>query len=414
MTRERTRRWRGVIAIALAAAGLAILADRPDLLLVAVAGVVFAVFPNVTRLPSVSLDLDRRLSHPLPAEGDTVEVTTTITNTGDRVLPDLRIVDGVPPALGVVDGSPRRGMALRPGQSAELTYTVEAKQGIHAFEPATVLARDLSGERERVISLTDETAIDCDPEPDPIALRNRLRPILGEVVSNRGGSGTDFHHTRDYHPGDPVNRIDWNRLARTGDLVTVDFDAERAASVVLVVDARASAYRGQPGQSHAVVHCVAAARQLLRGLHNRRNLVGLAGVGRSACWVPPGAGTEHVERMERALARHETFSATPPPRGTGEPSQLTDLEHRLADDDQVIVLSPVCDDAIVEACLRLEAGEHAVTVVSPDVTGGDSLGERVATLERSNRLQTLFRAGVPVYGWAAPEREPRLLGGVSG
>ena len=398
-----TRRWRGIVAVALFAAAVGMLSDRPHLLLLGVVGVVYATYPQLTRSPGVDLDLERRLSNPHPSDGERVEVTVTMTNTGDRFLPDLRVVDGVPPVLRVVDGSPRAGMALRPGQRTSFTYTVAAKRGTHAFDPATIVSRDLSGAREVTANVEADTAIDCRYGSDGVGLREHLRPVLGQIDSNRGGTGTEFHHTREYRHGDPINRIDWNRSARTGDLITIEFQEERSASVVLLVDARPSAYCGRPDQPHAVVHNVSAARQLLRAVHSRRNLVGLAGVGRSLCWISPGAGTDHIEEVERALSQHETFAPTPPPEDDGVEEAFIDLEGRLGNDDQVIVLTPACDDVIVDWCLRLEASGHQVTVVSPDVTGGDTAGERLASIERHGRMRALLRGDIPVYEWSADE-----------
>lgn len=410
MTSTNTRRWRGVVAVALAAAATGILADRPDLLVLAVVGVVFAVYPHVTRAPTADLDIERQLSDTRPSDGDRVEVTVTITNSGDRFLPDLRVVDGIPPVLSVVDGSARSAMSLRPGQDVSFSYVVTAKRGTHAFEPATVISRDLSGAHELTTTIQSETAIDCRYGSDGIELRDHLRPVLGQIESNHGGTGTEFHQTREYQHGDPINHIDWNRSARTGELVTIEFQESQSASVVLIVDARESAYRGRPDQPHAVVHNVSAARQLLRALHDQRNWVGLAGIGRSLCWVPPGSGRDHVDEAEHALSNHETFAAVPPDDGGDPESTFLDLEGRLGTDDQVIVLTPACDDKIVDWCLRLDASGHRVTVVSPDVTAESSPGERLARLEREGRLRSLLRGDIPIFEWSPDQRVPTATG----
>jgi len=123
-----THRWRGVLAVTLVAGGLALVAKRPALLLSAVVGVVFVAYARVTPPPSPAIELDRGLDGASPSHGDRVDVTTTVRNVGDRTLFDLRIVDGVPPALAVVDGTPRHGTVLRPGESATFSYAVAARR----------------------------------------------------------------------------------------------------------------------------------------------------------------------------------------------------------------------------------------------------------------------------------------------
>jgi len=47
----------------------------------------------------------------------------------------------------------------------------------------------------------------------------------------------------------------------------------------------------------------------------------------------------------------------------------------------------------------LEAAGHPVTVVSPDTTAGESVGNRLAARERTTRIRALRRLGVPVVDW---------------
>lgn len=400
---RETRRWRGVVAVALVAGAAGLLLRRPGLLLLSVLGVTFAAYPRLTGTPEVSLSLDRRLSDPSPAPGDAVEVTVTVENRGDDALADLRLVDGVPPALPVSSGSPRRGAALRPGGSATFSYAVEARFGRHAFQPATALARDLAGAREVETTVADRTEIDCAAGLDELPVRRRTADAAGGVVADRGGSGLEFHRTREYRRGDPMRRVDWSRLARLGELGTVEYRVERAATVVVLVDARAAAYRGPPGQPHAVARSVSAAGELVRALLADRNRVGVSAFGRSAPWLPPGTGRDHGVRARRLLATHEAFAVRPPETEPGLDAQAGELRPRLPADAQLLVLSPLADDAVADAVRRLDARGHPASVVSPDPTGDDTAGRRLAATERANRASELRRAGVPVVDWGTGE-----------
>lgn len=400
-----TDRWRGILVVTLGTGGIGLLAKRPSLLLLAALGIVFAAYPLLSLPPRPELRLERRVSEESPKHGESFEVTTTVRNVGDRPLFDLRIVDGTPPALTVVDGTPRHGTALRPGKSASFSYTVEAKRGQHRFEPATVVARDLSGGHEVETTVSTETEIDCTSAVSQVPLRSQTAGSAGRIVSDQGGSGTEFHKTRAYRRGDTVNRIDWNRYAQTGDLTTIEFRVEQPATVVIVVDARPVAYRGREDEPHAVAYSVAAARELLESMLDSRNRVGIAGFGRDTPWIAPGTGREHRLRAQHFLTTHAAFGARPPDDGDVPDlaDQVTQLRSRLPNDAQLLVLSPLLDDALVETVQLFDAEGQAVSVISPDVTVFEGTSRALATLERNERISELRRTGIPVVDWA-PER----------
>jgi uncharacterized protein (DUF58 family) len=394
-----TNRWRGIVAVALIAGGVGTIAQRPSLVLVGVLGVVFATYPELTSAPDPELSLERSLDPTDPGDGERVTVQTTVTNVGGGVLPDVRIVDGVPPALSVVDGSPRRGAVLRPGASVTFEYAVEAKQGKHAFEPASVAVRDLPGAREVETSVGTDTDIDCTVDLGRAPVRGQTLDVVGRVQSEQIGRGIEFDRTREYERGDEMNRIDWKRFARTGELTTIEFRVERAVSAVCLVDARTSAYRGTDDGHHAVAACVSAAEQLVATFVSDRNRAGLAAFGREFVWVAPDNGREHLVDVQRTVGASPTFLPTAPRSHPPLEEQMTELRRRLPSEGQVVLLSPLCDDAIVDQVRRLDASGHAVTVITPDVTGTDTLGERLANVERRNRLSRLRANDVQVVEW---------------
>ena len=405
MTDRRTGRWRGIVAVVLFAVAVGVLAKRPLVLLAGVVGVAYAVYPHVVPAPSVDVSIDRRVSDGTPAPGDEVEVTVTVTNHGSRTLWDLRVVDGVPGMLAVTEGTARHCAVLRPGASTTFSYAVEAAFGTHAFEPATVVARDPAGATEVETEVAVETTLECATAVPEAPLRRRAGQLPGDLVTDEGGSGIEFHGVREYRPGDPPGRIDWRRYARAGDLVTVEFAEERSTSVVLLVDAREPAYRGRAEEPHAVAHGVAAASGLVPAVAESRNRVGVAVVGREFGWLPPGAGADHVARARRLLATHPACSLRPPEEDDPADAEaaLAELRARVDRESQVVLLSPLTDDFAESVASRLAADGHAVTVVCPDVTGGETAGARLAGVERDHRVGRLRAAGVAVIDWSTDE-----------
>ena len=402
----RTGRWRGVSALALVAGAVGVLTASAGLVLCGVVGIAVAAVSRSARPPPATLRLERTVSEPRPAADEPVTVTVAVENTGDAILTDLRVVDGVPPGLAVNEGSPRFATApLRPGETATFSYAVTATRGVHAFEPAFVLLRDTVGATERVtrIVAATETPLTCVP---PLGfgveggLRNRTIGQPGRVLTDIGGSGVAFQATREYRPGDPRSRIDWNRLAKTGDLSTVDLREERAAAVVILVDAREEAYRAPgPDAASAVSQSVDAAGALYVGFTDAENPTGLTALSPDPCWLAPGMGPTHRARVREALATDPAFAPDPPDDPFFPSIRLRRLRRRLPSRAQVVVCSPVCDDYLVTLLRRLDAGGHRVSVVSPDPTTTDTPGGRLARTERRVRLSTLRGAGIPVIDW---------------
>jgi len=394
----RTRRWRGMTALALFAGGIGVVIDRPLVLLAASVWVGYSAYPRLTGPPEVNLEIERELSDSSPGHEETVEVKTVIKNKGGT-LSDVRFVDGVPPTLSVAEGTPRRAFTLRPGGSTSLTYTLTAKRGRHAFVPATVVARNLSGSYENEERVYEETVIECAADVDDVELRKQAGQYAGRVLTDEGGAGVEFHGTREYQSGDSISRIDWKRRARTGELITLEFREEKHASVVLLIDARREAYVAEAeDEPSAVTYSVFAANQLFDSLLASRDNVGLAVIGREDVWLGPGAGEEHKTRARKILTKHPALVPSPPLEEFDR-EQLKRLRKRLPSESQVLILSPVADDEIVETARRIDAHGNSVSIVSPDVTTDGSPGRRLAKLEREARLSKLRQSEIPVVDW---------------
>ncbi|MFC3478328.1 DUF58 domain-containing protein [Halobacterium litoreum] len=400
-----THRWRGAAGLSLLAVGAGAVSETPGALLLGAFGVAFVAYARVFTPPTPDLSLERTVHADDPQPGDEVDVTLTVTNDGG-FLPDLRLVDGVPSSLDVVDGSPRLATALRAGKRASMTYTVEAARGDHEFSPVDVVARDVTGAHEVQASLlvdADLQSVPALPQLDSFPLRSQTVQRVGRVPTSTGGSGVEFHATREYRTGDPLSRVDWKRLARTGDLSTVQFREERAASVVAVVDTRDRSHVADDAGEDAVEYSVEAAGGVASALLDSGDQVGVAAFGPHWAWLQPGLGREHRARVREMLATDRGFARDPPDRRFLGGIVFRRLRKHLPGDAQVVFCSPLVDDNAVEYVRRLEASGHPVTVVSPDVTGDGTFGQQVAMLERAARIRSLRKGGVRVVDWTTDE-----------
>lgn len=413
MIDRKTERWRGVSAFALIAGAAGMFVNQPSLLLVAaVGGVVtaFAAFGRVGEQQPATLELDRCVSRETATPDSEVRVRVTVRNVGENLQPDIRIVDGVPPGLCVENGSPRCGMSLRPGESEMFEYSVQTTFGSHAFQPAMMVTYSLTEERESLQRLhtTEQTTISCrDPSPEiprQIPTRTQTSNRRGNESTEAGGAGIEFHSIREYRRGDPLSLIDWNRLARTGDLATLQFQEERTAIVMLVIDARREAQLAPDLTTRSAIdRSRQAADELICGLLNENNRFGVAAISPHSCWLRPGGGSRHRLRARQLLASHPALTSIPTDTPTITSVQFARLRRHLVNDAQLVFFSPLPDDNIVNIIREIEVSGNSVSVVSPDPTMQATLGRQFAHIERQLRITRLRAIGIPVYDWTAEE-----------
>jgi uncharacterized protein (DUF58 family) len=410
--RERTGHWADISLVVLVSVGVGLLLELPGVLLAGAIGLGYVAYARSTPLGAVDLSASRSVSNTDPDPGERVEVTVTVTNHGG-FCPDLRIVDGVPESLGVTEGSPRYGTALRAGKSVTFSYTVEVTAGTHEFGPVLVLAHNLSASVERELELEAASTVQSVPSPRPVQssvpLRRQPTRYAGDRPTNTGGEGIEFRSVREYRPGDSMTRIDWNRRARTGELTTLEFHRERATRVVILIDTRRSAFAGpDPDGPDAVARSVAGAQRLFPALLDDGHQVGIAAFGAGECYLAPDSGTAHRKRGRDLLASEPAFHV-----GGKHYSRpwywIPQLRRKLPSDTQLLVLSPLLEAKTVRIVRQLEAYGYPVTVISPDPTATGTPSQRLMRVRRRLLTSALRSAGVPVLDWPASATLEEIL-----
>ncbi|ELZ24200.1 hypothetical protein C475_13162 [Halosimplex carlsbadense 2-9-1] len=408
---QHTNRWLGVTAFALVAVGAGVVTFTPGLMLAGTVGIAYTIYARVSAVPRTEgLVVEREYDVDDPEPGDLVDVTLTVRNESGSMLPDLRMVDVVPDAFVVTEGVPRLHTALQSGAQAQLEYTVRVERGEYDW-PLLVVARDFSGGVERTSLVTPEARMRVVPPlrvTNDIPVRAQTTQYAGDVNTKQGGAGLEFHSVREYRPGDPMNRINWKQVASTGELATIDFRQEKAATVTILFDTRQSAYiSAGVDEPHAVDHSVHAASDMFGALYDQGNLVGLAAFDTVPCWYAPGAGSEHLENARVLFAQHPALSPRPPERQDHESQYIDPMTHvrrRLPSTSQVFLFSPLADDYAAEVARRLDSEGHLVTVISPDVTVDETVGQRLTRIERTARVRYLRERGIRVMDWDPDEQ----------
>lgn len=141
--------------------------------------------------------------------------------------------------------------------------------------------------------------------------------FAGEYQSLFKGRGMEFEDVRPYIPGDDTRRIDWNVTARMAEPYVRRYREERELTVMLMVDASASADFGTRGRFKRELAAELAAVLSVAATSNNDRVGLLMFTDRVERIVPPRKGRRHVLRIVRDLLAFE-------PDGTG-----TDIEAAL-------------------------------------------------------------------------------------
>jgi uncharacterized repeat protein (TIGR01451 family) len=429
--RRRVHRWRGGVAAALALVSVGLLWGDPLVLAAVVVPLIYIVYGSLSRVPSdASLSVSRAVVDGEPTPGEPVRVELTVANTGPAALTDVRLIDGVPDELAVVDGAPRACVSLPAGESETVTYSVMAKRGSYTFGETAVRVRTLSASDEVTLELAadGDGSLTCANTVSEVPLTDATLPRAGTLPTDSGGDGIEFHSTRSYQHGDPVNRLDWRRYAKTGELTTIDYREEQAVRTVLVVDARAAArLTPEPGYPTGAELSAYAAERLFDALSAANVVVSVAAVGLADEDLPGGLGPDGLAwvddtedhtaarvaqlfdgvgaaaarsavEMPDSEAPHQRTSALTTDGGVADDT-LSAVLARLPATAQVAVFSPLTDDWASECVEALSQRGYPTTLVSPDIARRDTVGTSLFALDRTARLCRAELAGATAVDW---------------
>lgn len=402
------------ISLVLAAVGLATL--DPVLIVGATIPLWFLGYAAVAGAGELDLRIERTADAHATEPGEALSVTLRVTNTGADPLPDLRVVDGVPEPVPVIEGTPRGCFALGPGESGEIEYVVSARRGEYAFDEVTVRTRNLVGTAVETISVVAEGAdeLTCELPVESVPDAEQTSQKSGRVAASDGGSGTEFYSVREYERGDPIRSIDWRRYARTDELTTIEYRAERAVMAAVLVDARPSTYvsssSGEP--TGAALSAYAADRTIKRLAADRIpiSLLPLTdpdlGEGGSGHIETIGPGYDEAT-LHKAAERLDTIKSDDRYMSrlfrTGGSAAPVTVARRLAETlpthSHVLLFTPAIDEFPTELASALHRQGYDVTVVTPDIIEPDEPARRLESVRRQQRLTAARVAGSSVVDW---------------
>ncbi|MEC7695043.1 MAG: DUF58 domain-containing protein, partial [Candidatus Thermoplasmatota archaeon] len=276
--------------------------------------------------------------------------------------------------------------------------------------PVCIRVQDEFGlfHNEREIPLFDDFLVFPKMEDIKDAMiKSRVPKIFTGAVNIRNpGEGSNFYNLREYLPGDPMKKVNWQATARQdGKMMVNEFERDAVSDVIIIVDSRAVSETG-PVSRNSLVYSTRAAASLSQFFLSRRDSVGLVVYGDEIVSVDRDTGKKQLYIILTKLAGAMAKGNTPLKIVT---NRIMPHIHRGS---PIVILSPLEDDpTIVEAVRDLRARNFEVTVLSPsslefefDARRIDRTGYEVLKTERDTMITELRGLGAYVMDW-----EPDML-----
>lgn len=407
-----TTRGRCLLSAGAVLVGCAVLLGQRDLLR---AGLFLVALPlvavAVVARTRYRLSCTRRLDPSRVEAGRTATVRLHLENVSRLPSGVLLMEDALPYALG---GRPRFVLdKVEPQGARDVSYPVRSEvRGRFEIGPLSVRLTDPFGlcELSRSFAAADDLVVTPVVTALPAVRLGGDWAGGGESTAHAvATSGTDDVATREYRHGDDLRRVHWRSTARTGELMVRREEQPFQSRATLLLDARASAHRGDgPASSFEwAVNATASAAVALSRAGFALSLVRETGEQLGPRGVPLSEGLllEALATVTTARATGLAGAVEVLRRGTG--GVLIAVLGDLATDD-------------AERLARLRSGAVGCVAVLLD-TGTWSVGRTDARMAASARMQAsatlLLGAGwrvLPVrHGTTLPSVWP-LAGGRGG
>ena len=386
---------------ALAAVGLlgALALRRPELAIIAAPfALLLAIGTRTARDPKLDVTVAIDTERTIEDEAIPMAIGVTSQRAVDRVELLLALPDGVE----VADGSRARALRLRAGESGDGSLEIRCTRwGVFDVGRIEVRARDLLRFVTWAETVEGPQRIKAYPRPltlHAVLSARETQAFAGSEVAFVKGEGIEYADLREFVAGDRVRSINWRASARRQSLVVNERHPERNTDVVLFVDSFADVSLG--GQS-VLEDAVRAAAALATRYLERRDRVGLVGLGGILRWLQPGMGTSQRYRLIETMLE----TGVEPTYAWRDVSLIP--PRVLPPKALVVALSPLVDTRFVGALEDLRGRRFDVAVVevdpvrllAPPRSEGDRLARRLWLLERETVRARLVALGIGVATW---------------
>jgi len=325
----------------------------------------FLVSNSLASADLSGLEIERKLTPMRSFGGAWIDVTLRVTNRTARDFSDIQIRDHIPSTLTAEGDLNSVPQSLQAGETVQWTYRISAaKRGHYIVGPISIQYTDMLGFYRNHVQRFNEDAFTVLPTMERIGTLDlragRVGVWSGQVPSRRVGAGTDFYELRLYNPSDELRRINWKASARTGHLVTNEYESEHVTDVLLVVDSTdgsASSIFGFDLTEFQLTLAASLSSQLLL----QGNRVGLAIYGAVRAWVDPAFGKRQLVKILDNLAMAKTGRASVP-MSYGVESVVVSL---MPSKSFIIFISPLLNDETSNVITSLAEKGYVTMCLTP-------------------------------------------------
>jgi uncharacterized protein (DUF58 family) len=242
------------------------------------------------------------------------------------------------------------------------------------------------------------------PQSTPIP-RIELLDRLGAHLTRHIGPGVEYADIRPYVPGDQLRAVNWAVSARRGQLHVTERLTDRAADVVVLIDA----YRQPAGPAtEATERMVRGAAQVVQTALRYSDRAGIVALGGNRPrWLGADIGQRQFYRvLDTVLGAGERFENT---TGTLAPRAAVPAGAI------VIAFSTLLDTEFALALIDLRKRGHVVIAVdtldsSPFGEQQDPLVDRLWALQRSAMYRDMATIGVDIISWEGDHALEQSMG----
>lgn len=277
---------------------------------------VMLIFAAVVNLPffklkkySENIRVERTLSSEKVFALDFLHVTVRIENRGG-VIDYLEFIDEIPKTFKIVMGRNSLSTYLEGESKIEFSYIIQPRlRGVYRIGPSKITVHDRLHLNSENTNFENYSEILVYPPYDDIrrygqiSQRRVLGVLFGAHKSKDKGVGMDFFGIRRYDPSDELRWVDWKATARTGKLMSREYETERNIKIMILMDSSASMCSGDL-ENNKFEYSVRAAVLLSQIALNRRDEIGLVAYSSKIdVFIEPKNGRRQLFRILEALAK---------------------------------------------------------------------------------------------------------------
>jgi uncharacterized protein (DUF58 family) len=238
-----------------------------------------------------------------PSAGALLRYRVRVENRGRRVARAITVEERqLDPDLRAV-GTPQVIATLAPGESATVELQLQClHRGAYELRGLQTASAFPAG----LVKVSRRTK-----RPDRLLVLPRFAPMTefeipigrnhqpgGITVASAVGDSTEFLGTREHRTGDSLRQIHWPSTARTGRLISKEFQEEYFVRLALVLDIAAPHREGEERLERALSVAAALADALAR----RDYIIDLFAAGPTVYHFQAGRALAHIDNLLEILA----------------------------------------------------------------------------------------------------------------